>query len=215
MKQTNLLKITYAQMSHAEREQLQKKFKFLIPMGVFILLVLGLVNYGMGLDFFTLLIDTLFVVAFVSIYRAFHLDLKENEKKIWQGVITNKHFTVKSNKDSRNTYTYYFYFGKQKRSISEEVYNQFNVGDLIEVHLAKRAWGVYFDTKLLKENAMSDTVAQYQNQVQAITKNSRKMGCVVFLIFGVLISIWFLLFSGIIDPSTIPIYLQEIFESME
>lgn len=200
-------------MSLEEREKLEEKFKYLLPMGVFILVILAGVNYGMGMDFFTILIDALFVVAFVTIYRAFKLDLKENEKKIWQGLITNKHYTVRSNKNSRSTYTYYFYFGDQKRSVSEEVYNQFKQGDLIEIHLAKRVWGVYFDTKLLKENAMPDTVAEYQDRTEKTTKRSSKIGCVVFLVFGLLISIWFLIFSGIIDLSTIPSYLQEFFES--
>lgn len=202
-------------MSLEERKILEEKFKYLVPMGVFILVVLAGVNYGMGMDFFTILIDALFVVAFVTIYRAFKLDLQENEKKIWQGLITNKHYTVRSNKNSRSTYTYYFYFGNQKRSVSEEVYNQFKEGDLIEMHLAKRVWGVYFDTKLLKENAMPYTVTEYQDKTEETTKRSSKIGCVVFLIFGLLISIWFLIFSGIIDPSTIPAYLQEFFESLD
>ncbi|MEP3388319.1 MAG: hypothetical protein ABJO02_09045 [Reichenbachiella sp.] len=215
MKPTNLLKITFAQMSQDEREKLEKKSKILVPMGIFILVILSVVNYGMGLDFFTLLIDTLFVIAFITIYRAFKLDLRENEKKIWQGVITNKHYTVKSNKGSRNTYTYYFYFGEQKRSISEEVYNQFNVGDLVEIHLAKRVWGVYFDTKLLKENAMPDTVASYQNIDKSTAKNSSRMGCILFLVFGLIMILGFLLVTNMIELPFLENYLKEFFEGLE
>ncbi|SMD38373.1 hypothetical protein SAMN04488029_3772 [Reichenbachiella faecimaris] len=202
-------------MSQAEREKLEEKFKYLIPMGVFILVILAGVNYGMGMDFFTILIDLLFVVAFIAIFRAFKLDLRENEKKIWQGLITNKHYTVTSNKNSRSAYTYYFYFGDQKRTVSEEVYNQFKEGDLIETHLAKRVWGVYFDAKLLKENAMPETVAEYQNKEEATSKKSSKMGCILFLVFGLLMTLGFLLITDAIDIPVIEEYLQEIFESLE
>ncbi len=202
-------------MSQEEREKVEKKFKLLTPMGVFIFVILSVVNYGMGIDFFTILIDVLFVIAFVSIYRAFKLDLKENEKKIWQGVITNKHYTVRSNKNSRNTYTYYFYFGDQKRSISETVYNQFNVGDLVEIHLAKRVWGVYFDTKLLKENAMPETVAEYQNTEKSPARESSKIGCLLFLFFGLLMVIGFLMIAEVIDVPIVENYLRKFFEGLE
>lgn len=202
-------------MSQEEREQIEKKFKLLIPMGIFVLVILAVVNYGFDFDLFTLLIDTLFVIAFVSIYRAFKLDLKENEKKIWQGVITNKDYTVRSNKNSRNTYTYYFYFGDQKRSISETVYNQFNVGDFIEIHLAKRVWGVYFDTKLLKENAMPETVAEYQNIQTTTKKKSSKMGCVLFLAFGTIMILGFLIVAEIIELPFLEKYFKEFFEGLE
>ncbi|MEP2026336.1 MAG: hypothetical protein ABJH98_12355 [Reichenbachiella sp.] len=215
MKQTNLLKITFAQMSQEEREQIEKKFKLLVPMGVFVLVILAIVNYGFDFDLFTLLIDALFVIAFVSIYRAFKLDLKENEKKIWQGLITNKDYTVRSNKNSQNTYTYYFYFGDQKRSISETVYNQFNVGDFIEIHLAKRVWGVYFDTKLLKENAMPETVAEYQDKAQVTSKKSSKVGCILFLVFGLIMIIGFLMVTEIIELPILEKYFKEFFEGLE
>lgn len=202
-------------MSQEERKQIEKKFKMLIPMGIFVLVILIAVNFGMGIDFFTLLIDTLFIIAFASIYRAFKLDLKENEKKIWQGLITNKDYTVRSNKNSRNTYTYYFYFGGQKRTISEAVYNQFNVGDFIEIHLAKRVWGVYFGTKLLKENAMPETVAEYQDKAQATSKKSSKIGCILFLTLGLIMMIGFLMVAEIIELPFLEKYLKEFFEALE
>ncbi len=202
-------------MSTEEREKLEMKFKFLTPMGLFILAILALVNYGMGIDFFTILIDVLFVIAFITIYRAFKLDLKENEKKIWQGLITNKHYTVQSSKNSKSTYTYYFYFGDQKRSISEEIYNQFNEGDMIEIHLAKRVWGVYFDTKLLKENAIPEKMAEYQDQVISKKKKSSKVGCVVFLIFGAIMMLGFLMAADIIQLPIIEGLLKDFFEDLE
>lgn len=215
MKPTSLLKISFAQMSHEEREKLEKKFNFLGPMGLFVLAILALVNFGMGIDFFTILIDILFVVAFVSIFRAFKLDLKENEKKIWQGLITDKDYTVRSNKNSKSTYTYYFYFGDQKRSISKEIYNQFNEGDMIEIHLAKRVWGVYFDTKLLKENAMPETVANYQNKDQATAKKSSNIGCILFLVFGLIMILGFLMVTDMIELPFLEKYLKEFFEGLE
>lgn len=184
-------------------------------MGLFVLVILVAVNYGMGLDFFTILIDILFVIGFVSIFRAFKLDLKENEKKIWQGLITNKDYTVRSNKNSKSTYTYYFYFGDQKRTISEEMYHQFNVGDFIEIHLAKRVWGVYFDTKLLKENAMPETVANYQNTDHTTTKKSSRLGCILFLVFGLIMILGFLMVTDMIELPFLKKYLKEFFEGLE
>ncbi len=202
-------------MSPEEREKLEKKFKFMGPMGLFVLAILALVNYGMGIDFFTILIDVLFIIAFVTIYRAFKLDLRENEKKIWQGLITNKHYTVRSNKNSKSTYTYYFYFGDQRRSINEEIYNQFKEGDMIEIHLAKRVWGVYFDTKLLKENAMPEKLAEYQEQVVSTKKKSSKVGCIIFLILGLIMVLGFLMATEIIELPVVEGFLKDFFEGLE
>lgn len=216
MKNSNLLKITFAPMNQEERAKLEKVFKLVVPVGIFALAIVGGVSYGMGFGLFSLLIDVLFVVAFVTIYRTFKLDLKENEKKIWQGLITDKNYTVQSNKDSRNTYRYYFHFGDQKRAISKDIYDEFNVGDAIEIHLAKRVWGVYFDTKLLKENAMPEVIAAYQSKPKPQGKKaSNKIGCFVFLLIALVFGVIMLTLNEIIDLPQLREYLIEFIEGSE
>ncbi len=201
-------------MNQEEREKLEKVFKFVVPVGIFVFVILAGVNFGMDFGLFTLFIDILFVIAFVTIYRTFQLDLKENEKKIWQGLITHKDYTVQSNKDSKSTYRYYFHFGDQKRTIDKEIYDRFNVGDFIEIHLAKRVWGIYFDTKLLKENAMPEVIAEYQNMPKAPDrKSSNKIGCFVFLLIALVFSAVILTLMEVIDLPLVREYLMEFIES--
>ncbi|WP_109830391.1 hypothetical protein [Reichenbachiella versicolor] len=198
---TEYLKVTFDQLNDSERAKLQKSFKMMIPIGVFAMVVLGIVNFSFDFEFFVILVDGFFVVAFAMIYGSYKLDLKENEKRIWQGIITHKTYTVRSNKDRKSTYTYYFYFGNESRKVTKEVYDDFKEGDFIEIHQAKRVFGVYFETKLLKEGVISQDKLDQLNHTASNNKVGSKMsgkwGCLILIIVAIGMLGFFLIVSGL------------------
>lgn len=191
-KTSNLLKVSYAPLDAGERKKLKKGFYF-IP---FFVLFAGGVIYFMlsmsvgGDDFFTYGIigmAVFFGLLIFWIVRGIVLDLKDNEKKVLQGLITVKQ-TNRSTGGKRNRRSYYFYFGDKRMRVEPHLYHKFEEGDLIEIHQAKRVYNVIFKSELLKRGALPEEVEQSKT---ALLQKQKKQGR--YIIIGFLIAVPILL----------------------
>ncbi len=181
----HLVKFTYEPLSEKERSKLKKGFIF-IP--VFILISGGIFYFmlsgpGSGDDFFGFAVmgmAVIFIAVIFWITRAVVLDLRDNEKKIIQGVITLKETHTSTGKKRRTTY--YFHFGDYKLSVQANIYHQFEEGDLIEIHQAKRVYNITFDSKLLKRGVLPEEVEKFRAIHEEKTKKVNRLSVVIFVI---------------------------------
>lgn len=159
----------------------------------------------MGTVFFGIILWTL---------RAIVLDLRDNEKKIIEGVITRKEKIVttatrasgRRSRRTRTKRTYLFYFGDTKMQVQADLYNKFDEGDFVEIHMAKRVYSVIFKAEKIKSGQMMDVVAEQKAAAVDAKKGlNLNMGLLLLVLVPVVLTVFFTAVSDCFNcPNTYP-----------
>lgn len=118
------------------------------------------------------------VLALVA--RGYVLDLREQTKEIFQGVITRKVKRRHKKKKGRSSTTYFFYFGDKSMKVPLHVWGQFEEADMMEIHHSKRIQNTIYKTELLKRGVMVDQVQEIK---EAQVAKEQKLALIIFLVF--------------------------------
>lgn len=193
-------KKTYAPLEPHELKKL-KKGAYILP---FVIAFMGTVMYFLFRDMqygdFFFWVGVFFITAFVGILGyaswALYMDITKGEKEIFQGVITRKDKVRFRRKKGGSKTSYYLYFGKHYERVELHLYNQFEEGDMIEIHRAKRTYNVIFDTKVIKKGVMMDKITEMREERELKAKKNAWKPIVGFLLgIPVFLSVMFLIIA--------------------
>lgn len=121
----------------------------------------------------------LFILVLILIGRGYVLDLREQMKEVFQGVITRKVKRRRKKKKGSST-SYYFYFGEKSIQVPLHIWGQYEEADLIEIHRSKRISNLIYKTELLKRGVM---IEQVQEIKEAHEAKEQKMAMIALIIF--------------------------------
>lgn len=176
--------------------------------GIFIL---PIVIIGFGLFFGTILSQmemdeaflkifggfaSFFILILIFIGRGYVLDLREQTKEVFQGVVTRKVKRRRKKKKGSST-SYYFYFGDKSIQVPLNIWGQFEEADMIEIHRSRRISNLIYKTELLKRGVM---IEQVQEIKEAHEAKEQKMALIALIVFISIVGVAILLvILGILD----------------
>lgn len=133
-----------------------------------------------------------FGIIFLIIIRGFALDLRDQTKQVFQGLITRKVRRSSKSKKGRSSTSYYFYFGDKSMKVELNLYNKFQEADLIEIHRSKRLYNMIYDSKLIKKGVMIDEVSELKRIQEA---KEKKIGIIILVSILVIVGLALAYFS--------------------
>ncbi len=120
-----------------------------------------------------------FVLVLIFIGRGYVLDLRDQTKEIFQGVVTRKVKRRRKKKKGSST-SYYFYFGDKSIQVPLHIWGQFEEADMIEIHRSKRIHNLIYKTELLKRGVMIEQVQEIKEAQEA---KEQKMAMIALIVF--------------------------------
>jgi len=133
-----------------------------------------------------------FVIIILIILRGFALDLRDQTKQVFQGLITRKVRRRSKGKNKSST-SYYFYFGDKSMKVELNLYHKFQEADLIEIHRSKRLYNMIYDSKLIKRGVMVEEVSELKRIHE---EKENRLGVIIMIsvlvIVGIILTVIFL-----------------------
>lgn len=127
-------------------------------------------------------IPVVFAAFFVGligyIIWGFTMDITQQSKQVFQGLITKKDIHRSAGKSKNRTY--HLFFGEKRMRVEPYIYNKFEEGDLIEIHRSKRLYNMIYKTELLKRDVVMHVVAAVKQQQMS---RQQRIGFILISLF--------------------------------
>jgi len=173
-----------------ELKKLKRGFIFIpiftLLFGAFFFFLFNQMEHGGGFKWVVYGFAAFFGLIILTILRGFALDLRDQTKEVFQGLITRKVRRRSKSKKGRNTTSYYFYFGDKSMKVELNLYNKFQEADLIEIHRSKRLYNMIYDSKLIKSGVMKEEVAELK---RAQEEKENRIGIIVLIAVLIIVGI--------------------------
>lgn len=195
-------KTTEAPLEPEELKKLKKGIYiipfFLVFVAIFFSFILDFTADFEGAFYPVVGFMSLFGIVLFFIIKAYVLDLRDQKKEIFQGVITWKTFRrSKKSKGKGSSTSYYFYFGEKEMKVPLHIYGKFEEADLIEIHRSKRITNLIYKSELIKRGVMIDKVKEVK-QVQ-VKKQQRMVLIVLIIFFSIVVAVLMAAHLGLFD----------------
>lgn len=139
-----------------------------------------------------------FAAIMFIIVRGFYLDLKHGTKEITKGVITHKKIEVSRGTRARSAgargisatggsktkWYYYIFFGEKRMRVEGHIYDEFSIGDRVEIHHSKRLYNMVYKTIVLEHNVMMDKIAELKEEREKKEKKYWWLGITIFILLS-------------------------------